>query len=58
MKHLTLSQRYKIEALLELNNSKSEIARQLGVDKSTVGREMNYPGASPEVSNGAAVAAI
>lgn len=40
MKHLTLSQRYKIEALLALNYSKSEMARQLGVDKSTVGREL------------------
>lgn len=40
MKHLTLSQRYKIEALLELNYTKSEIARELGVDKSTVGREL------------------
>ena len=41
MKHLTLNQRYKIEALLALNYSKTEIAERVGVHKSTVGRELH-----------------
>jgi len=40
MKHLTLSQRYKIEALLSLNHIKSEIADELKVHRSTIGREL------------------
>ena len=40
MKHLTLNQRYKIQALLELNFTKSQIARQVGVDKSCITREL------------------
>lgn len=41
MKHLTLSQRYKIEALLSLKKKKAEIAREIGVHRSTISRELN-----------------
>lgn len=49
MKHLTLSQRYKIEALLELKKSKSEIARQVGFNKSTIGREIEKHSVQPHL---------
>ncbi|MDO5651731.1 MAG: helix-turn-helix domain-containing protein [Moraxella sp.] len=39
-KHLTLEQRYQISALLKSTNSLSEIARQVGVHKSTISREI------------------
>lgn len=41
MKHLTLCQRYKIEALLALNFNKSQIADQVNVHRATIGRELN-----------------
>ena len=37
---LTLEQRYQISALLKLGFNKSAIARELEVDKSTIGREL------------------
>ena len=37
---LTQIQRYQIDALLEMGHSQSEIARGLGVHKSTISREM------------------
>jgi len=40
MKHLTKAQRYQIEAYLECGKSKSFIADKLGVDKSTIYREI------------------
>jgi IS30 family transposase len=40
MKHLTLAQRYALKAYLECGKSKSEIAKQLGVDRSTIYREI------------------
>jgi IS30 family transposase len=40
MKHLTLCQRYKIEALLALNFNKSQIADQVHVHRATIGREL------------------
>lgn len=39
--HLSLEQRYKIEALLQAGISKTEIAKQIGVDRSTIYREIN-----------------
>ncbi len=39
-KQLTLEQRYQISALLKLGFNKSAIAGELGVDKSTIGREL------------------
>ncbi|UZO82106.1 IS30 family transposase [Aquimarina sp. ERC-38] len=40
MEHLTLEERYKISALLELKTPKKEIAEQLGRDRSTIYREV------------------
>lgn len=40
-KQLDLEQRYQIEAYLKVGKSRSEIARLIGVHRSTVGREMN-----------------
>ena len=40
MKHLTLEQRYAIKAYLECGISKTEIAIKLGVDRSTIYREL------------------
>ena len=40
MKHLTLCQRYKIEALLALNFNNSQIAGQVQVHRATIGREL------------------
>ena len=37
---LTQIQRYQIDALLKMGHSQSEIARGLGVHKSTISREM------------------
>jgi len=37
---LTLEQRYQISALLKLGFNKSAVAKQLGTDKSTIGREL------------------
>lgn len=48
MKHLTLAQRYKIEALLELDYSKSSIAEEVGVHRSTIGREVKRHSLSPD----------
>lgn len=42
--HLSLEQRYQIEALLKAGHSQSEIAHQLGVHKSTVSRELKRNG--------------
>lgn len=39
--HLTQEQRYQIEALLETNTKKSEIAEIIGVHPSTIYRELN-----------------
>ena len=40
MKHLTLEQRYEIKAYLKCNKSKSFIAKEIGVSKSTIYREI------------------
>ena len=40
MGHLSEMQRYKISWMLENKSSKTQIARELGVHKSTVGREL------------------
>jgi IS30 family transposase len=40
MKHLTVEQRYSIDALLQSGKTKKEIAKMLGKDKSTIGREI------------------
>jgi IS30 family transposase len=40
MKHLTLAQRYALKAYLECGKSKSETALILGVDRSTIHREI------------------
>ena len=40
MKHLTLEQRYALNAYLECGKSKSDIAKKLGVDRSTIYREI------------------
>ena len=37
---LTREQRYQIKALLDIECTQIEIAQQLGVDKSTISREM------------------
>ncbi|QLH45103.1 MAG: helix-turn-helix domain-containing protein [Bacteroidota bacterium] len=37
---LTLAQRYKIEALIKVGKSQSEIAQIIGVHKSTIHREL------------------
>lgn len=39
-KHLTQNQRYQISSLLKTNTSRSEIARIIGCDKSTISREI------------------
>lgn len=39
--HLTQEQRYKLEALVKAGLKKSQIAIQLGVDRSTIYRELN-----------------
>jgi len=41
MKHITIEQRYQIEAYLKLNLSKDFIAKELGLDRSTIFRECN-----------------
>lgn len=41
MGHLTIEQRYQIEAYLRLKQSKDFIAKELGVDRSTIYREIN-----------------
>jgi len=41
MKHLTLGERYKISAFLELGMTNKEIADRLGRDRSTIYRELN-----------------
>lgn len=40
MKHLTLAQRYALKAYLECGKSKSETAKLLCVDRSTIYREL------------------
>ena len=40
MKHLTQEQRYEISALLRAHHTKSEIAKIVGVHKSTITREI------------------
>jgi IS30 family transposase len=40
MVHLTLDQRYKIEAYLEAGHTISEIAGYVGKDKSAISREL------------------
>lgn len=47
MKHLTLCQRYKIEALLALNFNNSQIAGKLAVHRSTIGRELKRNSFNP-----------
>jgi IS30 family transposase len=58
MQHLTQKQRYEISTLLQLNMSKIAISRHLGVDKSTISRELKrntnkltgvYDGTSSEI---------
>lgn len=44
MGHLNLSQRYQIEAMLKTGSKKTEIAKALGVDRSTVHREIKRNG--------------
>lgn len=44
MKHLTEGQRYEISAFLRAGLNKSEIARELGVHKSTITREIQRNG--------------
>lgn len=39
--HLSQEQRYKIEALIDAGHSRADIAKQLGVHRSTIGRELN-----------------
>jgi len=39
-KHLTLEQRYEIQALLNAKHKKNFIAKQLGINKSTITREL------------------
>ena len=39
-KQLTLGQRYQIQALLQAGLNRSAIAKQLGVHRSTIGREL------------------
>ncbi len=51
MKQLTLAQRYALKAFLECGKSKSEVAKLLGVDRSTVYRETNRNGRKPGVYN-------
>lgn len=41
MKHLTLEQRYALKAYLECGKSKSETAKLMGVDRSTIYRELS-----------------
>ena len=41
MKHITQEQRYEISAYLKCNKSNSFIAKAIGVDKSSIGREIN-----------------
>ena len=40
MAHLTLQQRYKIERMLQQGASRHQIAAEIGVDHSTVSREI------------------
>ena len=40
MAHLTLQQRYKIERMLQQGASRRQIAAEIGVDHSTVSREI------------------
>ena len=40
MKHLTKEQRYEIQSLFKRGVSRTEIAKELGVHKSTIGREV------------------
>jgi len=40
MKHLTIEQRYEISAYLKCKKSKTDIAKALGVNKSTLSREL------------------
>jgi len=40
MKHLTKEQRYEISAYLKCDKTKIFIAKALGVDRSTIGREL------------------
>ena len=44
MGHLTLEQRYKIQALREIGKSLSEIGGQIGKDKSVISRELRRNG--------------
>jgi len=44
MKHLTLCQRYKIKALLSLNFNNSQMADQINVHRTTIGRELKRNG--------------
>lgn len=41
MKHLTLEQRYALKAYLECGKTKNEVSKLLGVDRSTIYREIN-----------------
>lgn len=40
MKQLTISQRYEIQSLKKVGVNQKEIALELGVDKSTISREL------------------
>jgi len=41
MGHLTLQQRYALKAYLKCGKTKTETAKLLGIDRSTVYRELN-----------------
>ena len=47
-RHLTIDDRFQIEALLERNHSRAEIARRLGVHRSTITRELRRGSWQPE----------
>jgi len=51
MKHLTTEQRYALKAYLDCNKPKREIANNLGVDRSTIYREIKRNGRKNGVYN-------
>jgi len=48
--HLTYEQRWQIGAFLQAQYSQAEIARQIGVDRSTISRELQRNGDKAEYS--------
>lgn len=47
-RHLTLADRVEIEKLLDLGHTNAEIARRIGVNRSTIGREITRRSWQPE----------